>query len=596
MRAPAPRKSSSPPRPPALPEALAAAFRYAEDVVAGKIVAGEMTRLACQRHLDDMEKGGERGLYFDADAADRVLRFFPTVLRHSKGEWAGQPVLLQPWQAWKVASLFGWKWRATRLRRFKRAYTTVGRKNGKSTEASGIGLFMLTSDGEAGARVHSYATKQDQARIVFDEAGAMVRKSPGLSQRVKVHGKAISFLAQEAQFTALSSEEHTLDGLNPHLAIGDELHAHRTRAVYDVIDSAFGSRQQPLHLIITTRGSNRAGICGELDDYTAHVLRGNVHDDSWFGAIWACDEEDRWDNEEVWPKANPNLGVSVKLADLRDLAKKARAMPSAQNEFKRKRCNLWTESQERWIDYEVWKAGDVEVDDEELIGRPSWWGLDLSGSRDLTALVGAFDMGEGRVALRCRFWLPADDLAEREKQDRVPYFLWKQQGWLETTPGASIDRRWIASALAEELSRPEVRGLAYDRWRIKDLFAELDAIGFRSQIVRPDADGKIDVKRGGGVPLVEAGQGYRDMSPAVDEFEVLLAARNIAHGGNPVLTMCASNAVLDRDPAGNRKWAKQKATGRIDGVVAASMAVMLRKRLTAGPKTSVYRERGLMVL
>lgn len=577
------RTSSSGPKAPRLPTSVRQAFAYAERVVAGKEVAGQLVRLACERHLRDLERGPSRGLAFDAMAADRALRFFPTVLRHSKGEWGGRPVELEPWQKFRLASVFGWKWRKTNLRRFKRAYNTIGRKNGKSCESAGIGLYMLTADQEPGAEIYSYATKKDQAKIVWAEGRAMVRKAPRLLERLKLSQARTAYPMTESWWDALSNDEDTLDGLNTHLAIADEVHAHRNRAAYDVIDTSMGARRQPLHWVITTRGANRFGICGELDDYSIKVLRGEVVDDSWFAFVACIDDDDEWDDERAWKKANPNLGISVKLDDLRDLARKAKAMPSAQNEFRRKRCNLWTDSIERWVDYEIWRDAALEVDPEDLEGRPSWWGLDLSGSRDLTALVGLYELSDGRVAARSRFWLPEGDIDERERQDRVPYTLWRQQGWLETTPGNSIDRRFIADAVAAELSRPGVVGLAYDRWRIKDLLGELDALGFQAQIVRPDGDGKIPARPGFGVPLVEAGQGFRDMSPAVDELECLLAERRFLHGGNPVLSMCASNAVLSKDPAGNRKFAKDKATGRIDGVVAAAMACMLRKRMSKAP-------------
>jgi phage terminase large subunit-like protein len=602
----APKTVSSPPKPLPrirhLPPSVRGIWRYVEQVLGDKLVVGRLARLACERHVRDCDQAGAKGLYFDADAAAKVLDYFPEILRHSKGEWAGSPVILEPWQQFRIGSVFGWKWRDTKLRRYRTAYNTVGRKNGKSTEAAGLGLFCLTSDGEPGAEVVSYATKRDQARIVWSEGRRMVTKAPALKQRLKLAMTRIAFPAQESWWDPLSNDHDSMDGLNVHLAIADELHAHKNRAAFDVIDTAMGSRRQPLHWIISTRGANVLNICGELDFYSQKILQNEVQDDSFFAYIACIDEKkgpkeagDEWDDETAWVKANPNLGKSVKLTDLKQLATKARQMPSAQNEFRRKRCNLWTEAVERWIDYRAWQDAALNVPDEELAGRPFWMGLDLSASQDLTALVRIIDLGNGQVVVRCRFWLPEDGIIERERRDRIDYRQWHQQGWLELTPGKAINKRMVAAALAEEASLPGAVACAYDRWRIKDLWDQLDEMGFRSQIVRPDHEGKIKPKPGQGFPLVEAGQGYRDMSPAVQEIETLIANGDFLHGGNPVLTMCASNAVITKDAADNRKFDKAKAIGRIDGVVAAAMACILRKRLPYS-SGSVYEDRGFEVM
>ena len=233
------------------------------------------------------------GLWFDRVAADRALRFFPRVLRHSTGEWAGKPLVLAPWQAFQLASIFGWKREANKLRRFRGSYCSVARKNGKSSLAAGLGLYMLTSDKEPGAEIFSYATKSDQARIVWNEAKRMIRKSPDLAMRLKPVHSRISYGAQESWWAPLSRDNESMDGINPHLAIADELHAHKSRDAYDVINSAFGARRQPLHWVITTRGANQLNICGELDDYSCSVLRGDVHDDFWFAFIACLDERRR---------------------------------------------------------------------------------------------------------------------------------------------------------------------------------------------------------------------------------------------------------------------------------------------------------------
>jgi phage terminase large subunit-like protein len=277
-----------------------------------------------------------------------AIEFFG-FLRHSKGEWAGQTFALAPWQAFLVGSLFGWK-RSDGLRRFRTAYCAVPRKNGKSTLSAGIGLYLLVADGEHGAEIYSAATSRDQARIVFDEAKRMVASSPALKRRVGSLINNLHVVATASRFMPLSSDSSTMDGLNVHGAIIDELHAHRTRNVVDVLETATGARRQPLLFEITTAGYDRHSICFEHQDYSIKVLEGTVLDDSWFAFVAAADEGDDWTDRKVWRKANPNFGLSVKEDDLARKAEKAVALPGAQNAFRRMHLNEWTEQAERWID------------------------------------------------------------------------------------------------------------------------------------------------------------------------------------------------------------------------------------------------------
>jgi phage terminase large subunit-like protein len=300
-----------------------------------------MVRLACERHLDDLAEGAGRGLRFDLAAARHAIEFFG-FLRHSKGEWAGQTFELAPWQAFIVGALFGWK-RNDGLRRFRTAYCAVPRKNGKSSIAAGIGLYLLVADREQGAEVYSAATSRDQARIVFDEAKRMVASSPALRRRVDMLINNLHVAPTNSRFMPLSSDSSTMDGLNVHGAIIDELHAHKTRNVVDVLETATGARRQPLLFEITTAGYDRHSICFEHHDYSLKVLQGIVRDDAWFAVIAGAEEGDDWTDPEVWRKANPNLGRSVKEDDLRRKAEKAIALPGAQNAFRRMHLNEWTE-------------------------------------------------------------------------------------------------------------------------------------------------------------------------------------------------------------------------------------------------------------
>lgn len=560
--------------------------KYAKWAVKAKNKVGLLGRLAAERHLRDLDEGKDRGLVFDEDAAQRAIDFFPVVCRHNKGEWAGQPVEIEPWQQFRIGSAFGWQ-KEDGTRRFRSAYNAVARKNGKTCEAAGVGLYMLTADREGGAEVFSYATTRDQARIVFEEAKNMVFKSPALKSRITSSKLNLAFLQTASKFEPLSADKNSLDGLHVHCAIGDEIHAHRSRAVYDVIETAMGARRQPLHWLITTRGVNQEnGICQEVDDYSIKVLKGEIHDDTWFAYIACLDDDDQWDDESAWVKANPNLGVSVKLEDLQRLAVKARHAPGAQNEFRRKRCNLWTSTVERWLDYQAWKACGGPFDADDLRGQECYGGLDLSGSKDLTSFVLLFDDIDGTEKVLPFFWLPEQGLEERANNENVPYLEWVRMGVLRTTPGAAINKAYVARDIAEICSMYDVKAIAYDRWRIMELLQEFADIGFETERVKGPED--MDrLKYSDAMPVVDWGQGYRDMSPAVDEIEAAVADQRMRHGDNPIMTWCASNVTISTDPAGNRKMDKQKSQSRIDGAVAAAMAYGVRSRMGAAMKPRV---------
>jgi phage terminase large subunit-like protein len=390
---------------------------YARTVTEGRVVTNSLTRLACERHLEDLTSGAARGLRFDPAAARHAIDFFG-FLRHSKGEWAGQTFALAPWQAFVVGCLFGWQ-RSDGLRRFRTAYCAVPRKNGKSTLSAGIGLYLLIADGEQGAEIYSAATSRDQARIVFDEAKRMVGSSPALKRRVGILHNNLHVAATASRFMPLSSDASTMDGLNVHGAIIDELHAHRTRHVVDVLETATGARRQPLLFEITTAGYDRHSICFEHHDYSIKVLEGTVPDDSWFGFIAGADDNDEWTDPAVWRKANPSFGLSVKEDDLARKAEKAIALPGAQNAFRRMHLNEWTEQAERWIDMAAWDACDAPVAIDQLRGRPCFGGLDLSTTTDVSALAWVFPPDDDDLwRVLSRYFVSAENLRRRAERDR----------------------------------------------------------------------------------------------------------------------------------------------------------------------------------
>lgn len=559
---------------------------YIEDVLNGEIVACRWVILACERHKRDLVDGHERGLYFDEQAAKVAIAFFG-LLKHSKGEWAGYPIHLEPWQQFHFWVLFGWK-RADGTRRFRASYLEVARKNGKSTMAAGVGLLLLVADGEAGAEIYTAATKLDQARIIHQEAIRMVKQSPTLQKELKLFKNNISSEQTFSKYEPLGRDSNTLDGLNVHAALIDELHAHPNGAMWDILDTATGSRRQPLMYAITTAGQSRQTICYQMHDYTKKVLEGVVIDDAHFGTIYSLDREsdgeglgegsfEDWENEEHWLKANPNIGASKKLDNMKDKALKAKHIPARLSSFLQKELNIWVTSSSRWVLPEKWRAcGDELPSLDALAGRVCYGGLDLSSTGDITAWVLVFTplTPDGPYYVLPRFWIPEDNYMERAKLDRVPYEAFIRQGFLETTPGDVIDYDWIEAAILEDAQRFTLKEVAFDPWNATSVSNHM-----------------IDK----GVEMVQFRQGFVSMNPAVKALEVAVPKREIAHGNNPVLSWMADNMVLVLDPAGNKKPDKSKSSEKIDGMVALLMAFH-RATLGGGQKESVYQRRGMTVL
>lgn len=528
---------------------------YARAVVANEVVSCNLVKLACKRHLTDLELGAERGLVWRADAAQFRIGFYPRFLRHSKGEWARKPVDLAPWQKFVVGSVFGWK-RADGTRRFRSVYNEVSRKNGKSTMLAGVGLDMLVCDGEPGAEIYAAATKKEQARIIFDEAKRMCGSSPALSAKISRFKLNLSIDGTASKFEPLSSDEKTLDGLNPHCVLVDELHKHKTRALLDVLDTALGARRQPLLWIITTAGDDSPeSVYAQENDYATKVLEGTIEDDATFAFIATIDKGDLWSDPAVWAKANPNLGISVKFDDLERQANKAAKSPSALSAFMRLRLNVRTSSAERAIDMETWaKNGGRRFGPADIRNRKCWAGLDLSSKIDISAFVKLFEADEpgGRMRILPRFWMPLDTLEERSQKDRVPYQQWVDEGYIEVTPGNVIDHEAIERAVLADSEEFEIDSLAYDPWNATQLASTL---------------------LGRGVPMVEFIQGLRSYSEPTKELLNLLVSTELDHGDNPVLKWMASNLKTHRDKNENLMPHKLHSTGRIDGVTALIMAI-----------------------
>lgn len=562
---------------------------YARGVTAGELPAGPHVRDSCARHLRDLEEGPARGLHWDPEAAARVIRFFGHVLKLAGGEHEGQPFLVEPWQAFVLGSLFGWK-NADGYRRFRVAFVEAGKGSGKSPLSAGIGLYGLVADGEPRAEVYAAAAKKDQANILFRDAVAMVRQSPALSSRLRFSGGEgreynIAHLASGSFFRPISSDD-SQSGPRPHIALLDEIHEHKDGNVVEMMRAGTKGRRQALIFMITNSGVDRTSVCYDYHEYGSQVAAGDFEDDSFFSYICALDEEDDpFENPRCWAKANPSLGITIQESYLQEQVTQALGMPAKESIVRRLNFCQWVDAANPWIDGDLWRACIDEFDEEELEGRVCFGGLDLSGTRDLTALALLFPPvveGELWKAL-VKFWTPGDTLVERARRDRVPYDAWVRDEYLYAPSGRAIDHAFVAHYLADVDAKYDLRGIAYDPHRIKYLEREL-------------MDEGIEVK------LVQHGQGVGRsaesglwMPHSVDTIEKHILEGTIRIQKNPVLNWNAASAVILSDPKGNRTLDKRRSTGRIDGIVALTMAAGYADVFGGEESGSVYDERGVMV-
>lgn len=514
--------------------------------------------------------------YFDEHAALAAERFFERVLRHTKGRWAGEPFVLQPWQRDQIIRpLFGWK-RRDGSRRYRRAYIEIPRKQGKSTISSGVALLLLLGDGEPGAEIYSAAADRPQAAIVFEQAKQFVEGSPLLSRELRVYRNHIEAPKTNSVYRVLSADAFTKHGLNAHGIVFDELHAQPNRELWDVLTTSMGARRQPLMLAITTAGYDRNSICWEQHEHARRVIADPAFDPEYFAYIAAADDADDWTSPATWRKANPSLNVTVTEDYLAAECARALASPAYQNTFRRLYLNQWTQQETRWIDMRAWdECGKTAIGD--LAGRTCYGGLDLASTTDIAALVLAFPpTGDGEpMTLLPFFWIPQDAMIERERRDRVPYSTWMQQGLVEATPGNVIDYAYIRNRINELSGLYDLREVAYDPWNATQLSVELI---------------------GDGINMIEMRQGFASLSAPSKELMRLILSGNVAHGGNAVLRWMADNVTARQDPAGNVRPDKAKSTGRIDGIVAAVMAIGRAMLADADAGRSVYETRGVLAL
>lgn len=549
--------------------------QYARDVVEGRVITGRWVRLACERHLRDLDRQGadKFPFVFDPSKAERVFAFFG-FCRHVKGQLAGQPIELEPWQQFILGSIFGWIHRDTGLRRYRKAYVQVGRKNGKSTILSGLGLYMLMADGELGAEVYATATKADQARIVYDAARIMASRSPDLLKRLEPGRGRTEHPATESKFMPLSKDTKSLDGLNPHLGIIDEYHAHPTAEMYEVIVSGMGQRRQPLLFVITTAGFDLSAPCYDEYNYCCKLLDGTLENEEYFVYIAQLDKADNPQDESVWIKANPLLAQTEEgMAYLRGELRAALDVPSKMRNFLTKNMDIWVDQREDgYMPMDKWRACRGELPD--LRGRECIVGVDLSAKIDLTSVGFEFPLPDGRSAVLSHSFMPAETLAARRKTDKVPYDLWVQQGHITATDGAVVDYRFIMQYIEDRVAENgwKVREICYDPYNATQFAQEMEDLGYT---------------------MVEIRQGIPTLGEPTKDFRDLVMAGRVIHDDNPMLTWAMSNAVTRQDHNDNIMLDKSKARERIDPV-AALINAHVRVLRSEGP--SVYEQRGLLRL
>lgn len=524
--------------------------KYAKQVIAEKIKAGKKVRQACQRHLDDIKKSKIKSypFYFDEDEAERIRLFAEKFCRHSKGKWAGQPVILSDWQMFFLGSLLGWKKKSTKKRRFKYFYVQVGKKNGKSTLMAVLGLYMLVCDGEAGAEIYSAATTRDQAKIIFTEAKNMTAASPELRRLLTVNKNNISFDNESSFFRPLSADAQTLDGLNVHAALIDELHAHRNSDVYDNLVSAIMSREQPIVGAITTAGLNPQCFCKEQYDFYSNVLNGTAENDEAFIYIAELDETDSWDDESVWIKANPNLGISVFVENLKTECKTAKEMISKQNSFKCKNLNMWVSDTTSWADMEKYITTRDRIPKDELEGRQCYIGCDLATRNDLASVTAEFPLdklpnGKRYYAALSHSFIPEDRVWTLSKEHNFNYQAYIDAGYITATPGSIVDFNYIEQYIYSLYKKYDVLETCIDPWSASQLEKNLLQ---------------------NGVKVVEVRQGFFTLSEPTKDMEGAIAEQRLSHYNDPVLKWAVGNVVLTSDENDNVRPNKKRSRFKID--------------------------------
>lgn len=535
-------------------------FQYAYDVRAGKIITGKWIKLAVDRFFNWVESASPSTFYLDHDDAMRYINFFPQLLRHTKGKMAGQKFVLAPFQQFTLYNVFGWK-DANGLRRINTVYDQRAKKNGKSAEMAGVALEVMSIDAESEAEVYVGATKEDQAKICWRQAKQFI-DSPVANPLLKELGfytkqREIIFKPSQSVLMPLGGDSKTQDGINSHLAIIDEYHAHATDAVKENLESSSVQRQQPITYHITTAGTNIASVCKQYADVCKDILLGIKKDNHTFIMIHELDEGDDWELEQNWIKANPLLNQGLSIDNLRKEFIKAKNQPSKAPNFKTKHLNMWVDAPQIWIPNEIWMANKTDQSYlQKFAELGSVSGADLSTTTDLTAdAYLTYPDKDGKRYLKVFCYCPLDTIEKRSKEDRVPYRQWLDEGWLIATPGNTVDYNVFRDNKIKNQSLFNVKNNEFDKWNATTLQNELTEAG---------------------VPVSNFSQAIATISYPTKEFEKLVYEGNIIHDGNPIVQWALASCVIYRDPNENIKVTKKlsHANGRrVDPIIAAIMAL-----------------------
>lgn len=532
---------------------------------------------ACPPKFATPSPGEAPGAQFDPDRVDRILKSFH-LLRHTQGQWAGRPLDPDPWQiAYIIAPVFGWVVRndaGAWVRVVRTLYVEVPRKNGKTTLAGGLAMYLTAADGEQGAQVVAAAASKDQAKLCFDPVRLVAEKSPALKGHVKTVKERIIHDRSGSYFKPVSSLGDLVHGANLHAAIVDELHVHKDPGLMEAIETGTGARMQPLIVIITTADDGkRLTVYDKIRERIEQLARRALEDFATYGVIWGADESDDPHAEETWRKANPGYGISPTAEFMRAASKKAQQSPADLASFLRLHLGLRTKQTTKYIVLADWDANAGLVDESVLAGRDCFGGLDLGSVSDLTALCWLFPAGDGTYDAIWRVWTPEDNMRELTKRTAGAAEAWVRQGWLTLTPGNVTDYDWIEDQIRKDADRFDVQDIAYDRWN-------------SSQVV----NGLV----GEGLPMSPIGQGFASLSAPTKELQRLVLSGTperpvLRHGGNPLVRWTVDNLAVAMDPAGNVKPDKAKGADKIDPVVALVEALERTIRSEAdGP--SVYEQ------
>jgi phage terminase large subunit-like protein len=509
------------------------------------------------------------GYVFDPDAANKAIYFIENFCRHSKGEKAGEPLILEPWQKAIIGQLIGWK-DEKGLRRYREAMIFLPRKSGKSLMIAALANYFLFCDSEGGKEIVAAAADREQAKLLFDMSKAMIDSEPMLKERCSSYLRSITIPAKNDVYKVISSDASTKHGYNVSCAVIDELHCQKTPELVDVLMTSQGARREPITIHVTTAGNDKQSICYEKYDYACKVRDRIIDDPTFFPVIYEMPEEADWRDEQTWKIANPNLGVSVSMDFLRKEAAKALEIPRYQNTFMNLYLNKWTEQAVRWLPVHLWDACKSPIPVEQLKGKECYMGVDLSAISDISAVVLYFPHENYCLPY---FFLPGESATKREKNDRVPYPTWIKKGYIKKTEGDVVDYDKIRAFINELGKEFRVIDVSIDRWNSTQLQNQLTDDGYN---------------------VIQFGQGFASMSAPSKELERLLIANEMKHDGNEVMKWMVSNVASKIDAAGNLKPDKANSNERIDGVVGLVMAI--GQHLNNRNKTSVYAERGLELI